>query len=58
MIRERKCKKESKSKMKQKEKSKEKALYHLRDDLFIFKRIKANVNTSNTLNDMTYGEAV
>ena len=58
MIRERKCRKESKSEMKQKEKSKKKTLYHLRDDLFIFKQIIANVDALNTLNDIIYNEAV
>ena len=58
MIQEEKRKRKSKSKMKQKEKSKKKTLYHLRNDFLIFKQIKANVNASNTLNDMTYNEAV
>ena len=51
-------KKESKSEMKQKKKSKKKALYHLRDDFFIFKQIIADVDALNTLNDMIYDEAV
>ena len=44
--------------MKQKKKSKKKALYHLHDDLFIFKQIKADVDALNTLNDMTYNEVI
>ena len=58
MTQKRKCKKESRSEMKQKEKSKKKALYHLCDDLFIFKQIKVNVDVLNTSNDMIYDEAV
>ena len=58
MTREKKRRKESRSEMKQKEKSKKKALYHLRDDLFIFKQIIADVNASDILNDMTYNEAI
>ena len=51
-------KKESRSEMKQKEKSKKKALYHLRDNLLIFKQIIADVDALNTLNDMTYNETI
>ena len=58
MTREKKRKRESRSEMKQKEKSKKKALYHLYDDFFIFKQIKADVDALNTLNDMTYDETI
>ena len=44
--------------MKQIEKSKKKALYHLCDDFFIFKQIIADVDASDTLNDMIYNETV
>ena len=58
MTRERKRKRKSKSEIKQKKKSKKKALYYLRDDLLIFKQIITNVDALNTLNDMTYNEAI
>ena len=58
LMTQKKCKRKSRSEMKQKEKSKKKTLYHLRDDFFIFKHIKANVDALNILNNMIYNEAI